>query len=113
MEKYIEVTAKTEDEAIAKGLAQLGLDRDDVSVEILERCKTGFLGIGSPRGKPRGGPAGFLSSAEVNSACGNSSPWRARNDGLTAAPAVRGYEDNPGGPSQPPHLYPYPQTVFT
>ena len=47
MEKYIEVTAKTEDEAIAKGLAQLGLDRDDVSVEILDRGKTGFLGIGS------------------------------------------------------------------
>jgi spoIIIJ-associated protein len=45
--KYIEVTAKTEDEAIAKGLAQLGLDRDDVSVEILERGRTGFLGIGS------------------------------------------------------------------
>ena len=47
MLKYIEVTAKTEDEAIAKGLAQLGLDRDDVSLEILERGKTGFLGIGS------------------------------------------------------------------
>ena len=47
MLKYIEVTAKTEDEAIAKGLAQLGLDRDDVSVEILERGRTGFLGIGS------------------------------------------------------------------
>ena len=44
---YIEVTGKTEDEAIAKGLAQLGLDRDDVSLEILERGKTGFLGIGS------------------------------------------------------------------
>ena len=47
MQKYIEVTAKTEEEAIAKGLAQLGLDRDDVSVEILDRGKTGFLGIGS------------------------------------------------------------------
>ena len=47
MLKYIEVTAKTEDEAIAKGLAQLGLDRDDVSVEILNRGKAGFLGIGS------------------------------------------------------------------
>ena len=47
MLKYIEVTAKTEDEAIAKGLAQLGMDRDDVSVEILNRGKTGFLGIGS------------------------------------------------------------------
>ena len=47
MLKYIEVTGKNEDEAIAKGLAQLGLDRDDVSVEILERGETGFLGIGS------------------------------------------------------------------
>ena len=47
MLKYIEVTGKTEDEAVAKGLAQLGLDRDDVSVEILERGRTGFLGIGS------------------------------------------------------------------
>ena len=42
----MEFTAKTEDEAIAKGLAHLGLDRDDVSVEILDRGKTGFLGIG-------------------------------------------------------------------
>ena len=47
MEKYIEITGKNEDAAIAAGLAQLGLDRDDVSVEILERAKTGFLGIGS------------------------------------------------------------------
>ena len=47
MLRYIEVTAKTEDEAISKGLAQLGLERDDVSVEILERGKTGFLGIGA------------------------------------------------------------------
>ena len=47
MLKYIEVTGKTEDEAVAKGLAQLGLERDDVSLEILERGRTGFLGIGS------------------------------------------------------------------
>ena len=43
----MEFTAKTEDEAIAKGLAYLGMDRDDVSVEILDRGRTGFLGIGS------------------------------------------------------------------
>ncbi len=47
MLKYLEVTGKTEEEAVAKGLAQLGLDRDDVSLEILERGRTGFLGIGS------------------------------------------------------------------
>ena len=37
MREFIEVTGKTEEEAVAKALAQLGLDRDDVSVEILER----------------------------------------------------------------------------
>ena len=47
MHKYIEVSGKTEEEAIAAALAQLGLDRDDVSVEIVERAKSGFLGIGS------------------------------------------------------------------
>ena len=43
---YIDVTGKTEEEAIRKALAQLGMDRDDVSVEILERAKSGFLGLG-------------------------------------------------------------------
>jgi len=46
MTKFIEVSGKTEDDAIASGLAELGLTRDDVSVEILERAKSGFLGIG-------------------------------------------------------------------
>ncbi|MBQ3497160.1 MAG: Jag N-terminal domain-containing protein [Oscillospiraceae bacterium] len=47
MTKFIDVRAKSEEEAVAKGLAELGLERDDVSVEILERSKSGFLGIGS------------------------------------------------------------------
>ena len=51
--KFIDVTGKTEDEAVANALAQLGLDRDDVSVEILERAKKGFLGIGASPAKVR------------------------------------------------------------
>ena len=43
----IEVSGKTEDEAIASALSQLGLDRDEVSIEIIERAKSGFLGIGA------------------------------------------------------------------
>ena len=35
--KFIDMTGKTEDEAVAKALSQLGLDRDEVSVEVLER----------------------------------------------------------------------------
>ncbi len=46
MIKFIDMTGKTEDEAIRRALEQLGLERDDVSVEIIERAKSGFLGIG-------------------------------------------------------------------
>lgn len=51
--KYLDVTGKTEDEAIAKALSQLGLGRDSVSVEILERAKSGFLGFGARPAKVR------------------------------------------------------------
>ncbi len=51
MLKWIETTGKTEEEAVAAALRQLGLERDDVSVEILERAKSGFLGIGSAPAK--------------------------------------------------------------
>ena len=47
MIKTLEKTGRTEDDAINAALAELGLDRDDVSVEILERAKSGFLGIGA------------------------------------------------------------------
>lgn len=53
MIKFIDVTGKTEDEAIQSALAQLKMDRDDVSVEILERAKSGFLGIGSAPARVR------------------------------------------------------------
>ena len=39
MRQFIDVTGKTEEEAINRALEQLKLDRDDVSVEILERAK--------------------------------------------------------------------------
>ena len=47
MLKWIESTGKSEEAAIEAALQQLGMDRDEVSVEILERAKSGFLGIGA------------------------------------------------------------------
>jgi spoIIIJ-associated protein len=44
--KFIDITGKTEEEAVLAGLEQLGLTRDEVSVEIIERAKRGVLGIG-------------------------------------------------------------------
>ena len=51
MLKYIESTGRSEEAAIEAALQKLGMDRDDVSVEVLERAKTGFLGIGASPAK--------------------------------------------------------------
>ncbi|MBQ2892673.1 MAG: protein jag [Oscillospiraceae bacterium] len=51
MEKTIITTGKTVDLAIEAALAQLGLDRDSVSVQIITREKSGFLGIGNQPAK--------------------------------------------------------------
>ena len=53
MINYLEKTGKTDDEAIAAALEEIGLERDDVSVEIIERAKPGFLGIGSTPARVR------------------------------------------------------------
>ena len=51
MEKYYIATGKTIDLAIQAALTQLQLDRDSVSVEVLENAKSGFLGIGASPAK--------------------------------------------------------------
>ena len=53
MRKFIETTGRSEEDAIAAALFQLGLERDDVSVEVVERAKSGFLGFGSSPAKVR------------------------------------------------------------
>ena len=51
MEKFIVTTGKTIDLAVTAALQQLGMDRDSVSVEVLENAKSGFLGIGASPAK--------------------------------------------------------------
>ena len=53
MLKWIETTGKTERDAINAALEQLGLEDDSVSIEVITRAKTGFLGIGSCPAKIR------------------------------------------------------------
>ncbi len=75
MQKYIEATGKTEDAAIAAALEKLGLAREEVSVEVLELAKPGFLGIGgtpakvkvsyeAPDEEPEEAPAAVEKTAE-------------------------------------------------
>ncbi len=51
MFKFIEATGKTLDLAIQAGLDMLQMDRDSVSVEVLEQPRSGFFGIGATPAK--------------------------------------------------------------
>ena len=51
MEKTIVTSGKTIDLAIEAALTQLGLDRDSVSVQVLQQAKPGFLGFGAQLAK--------------------------------------------------------------
>ena len=70
MEKTMVATGKTIDLAIEAALNQLCLDRDSVSVQVLQQAKSGFLGIGAQPAKvqityevPDEAPKAALSSA--------------------------------------------------
>ena len=49
--EFIEVTAKTVDDAITEGLVKLGTTSDKIEYEVIEKGSSGFLGIGSKMAK--------------------------------------------------------------
>ena len=44
--EFIEVSAKTYDEAVTDALVQLGATSEQVEIEVIDEGKAGFLGIG-------------------------------------------------------------------
>ncbi len=50
---FIEVSAKTYDDAVTDALIQLGATSDQVEIEVIEKGSGGFLGIGSKPAKIR------------------------------------------------------------
>lgn len=53
MKRQVEQEAKTVEEAIKLGLSSLGLEQEEVTIEILEKEQRGFLGFGSKLAKVR------------------------------------------------------------
>lgn len=49
MEEYIEVSAKTVDDAILEAAIQFGTTRDKIAYEVISQGSAGFLGIGSKK----------------------------------------------------------------
>ncbi len=95
---YIDVTGKTEEVAVQKALQQLGLERDDVSVEILERAKSGFLGLG---GNP----------ARIRVTYGDAEPAEAAEE--TSAPAPKAAAPAPKAAAPAPKAEPEKKTAVT
>ena len=94
MEKSIVTTGKTIDLAVQAALDELKMDRDNVSVEVLENAKSGFLGIGSSPAKvkvtyevPDPAPAPALSSASRSKP--KAAPAAAPAPAAPKAPAAR------------------------
>ena len=83
MLKWIETTGRSEDDAISAALFQLGLDRDDVSIEVIERAKSGFLGFGSNPAKVR------VSYEEENGVpCAKKTLFEEEEEDLSSTPAT-------------------------
>lgn len=50
---FIEISAKTVDEAVTDGLIQLGTTSDKIEYEVIEKGSSGFFGLGSKPAKIR------------------------------------------------------------
>lgn len=94
MLKTLETTGRTEDEALAKALAELGLDRDDVSVTVVQRAKSGFLGIGATPAVLSVEYEAPDEQVHAETAVGEDTPTAPNVSATTAAPTAGG-EDYP------------------
>ena len=91
MEKKITATGKTIDLAIESALAQLGLERDDISYQVLALPKAGFLGFGAQPAKVMvtyEAPDPVVVSEKPKSALGSASRSKAKPEKKPEAPVA-------------------------
>jgi spoIIIJ-associated protein len=97
-EKSLDVNAKTVDEAIEQGLAQLGLPRDQVDIEIIKEGKRGVFGLGSEEAQVRLIPKG--QTAASSSQAAQAAPVEAATDGVDQPASPE--PDKPASPAAEP-----------
>ena len=93
MIQSIETTGKTTEDALKAALAELGLTRDEVSVEIVTMPKSGFFGIGAVPAKLRvsfddGRPEPQAVPEREKKPAAEKKPAPARNPGSEKKPAA-------------------------
>lgn len=96
VEKSLDVNAKTVDEAIEQGLAQLGLSRDQVDIEIIKEGKRGVFGLGSEEAQVRLIRKG--QTAASSSEAAQTAPVEAAADGVDQMSAPGREPDEPAAP---------------
>ena len=109
MEKFITTTGKTIDLAIEAALKQLNMDRDSVSVEVLENPKSGFLGFGASPAKVKvtyEAPDEVVVPAPALSSASRSKPKKAESAPETRKPLN---PINPPKPAAPKSAAPKPE----
>ena len=66
MVESIEISAKSEEEAVDLALAELGLSRSEVEVVVVKKGRGGLFGLGSEEVTVRVTPLGLLSNEDVD-----------------------------------------------
>ena len=72
----LEVSAKTVEEAIERGLQQMGMTRDQVETAVLNKGKSGFLGHGCGRSRGQIDTAASSPRREQSPGCGEGGAGR-------------------------------------
>ena len=62
----IEISARSEEEAVDLALAELGLSRSEVEVVVVKKGRGGLFGLGSEEVRVRVTPLGLLSGEDIN-----------------------------------------------
>ena len=65
----LEIIAPSIEEAVAKGLSQLGLPREAVDIEVLDAGSRGLFGLGSRQARCHAGPRHCQEQSEEHEDC--------------------------------------------